>query len=98
LRASYKIKGRLLAVQFYFIVILVFLVIRCIYIAVRMTGRGNALEKPAPFRDMGFDMALDLREMSPANRDNVLISISLPSGYPAGGIIADGAPPFFLLE
>lgn len=93
MRITYKIKGRRLALQFYIIVIPSFVAICCVYAVSRMTRWGETLEKPS-FGRTALDIAVALREISPANRDNVVINISLPSRHLAGGIIADDALSF----
>lgn len=78
MRTSYKIKGEPLGIQFYILVGVVFVVICCIYgmdrIIKLIARRKDTLPKPS-FEETALSMAVYIPEVSPANRENVIINI-----------------------
>jgi len=79
LKISYEIEGEPLGTQFFVLVRLIFVIVCCIYgihRIIKLASRREAtLPKPS-FKDTSFGAALDLRELSPANRDNITINLN----------------------
>lgn len=76
MRKLYRIKGKLLTIQFHIIVIITLAIVCCIYVIerfIKLVSRQKTTRPTPSFEYIAFCIAVAIPKVSPANRRNILI-------------------------